>query len=244
MNEENKKKISTGKILGIVLIAVIAVLAVLLIMTNINLTEANHTIAAQASEMEGLKADLGTLTSENEQLKSKTDDLNQQIAALTDENANLKAVLEENHISLSVDGSAIENITAAQYADLMQEAGLPIENIVEYTEETDVNGLLGRPGEYTGKVNFADSRLEQFDAADPTGGSIEVFESEEDMLRRKDYIESIQREMPLLGSQYLYPSPDGLALLRVEYDVTPEQAEQYRIAFEEICANGSATPVS
>ncbi len=244
MNDEYQKKSSTWKILSLILIAVAAAIAVLLIMANINLTEANNTVNTQISEIEGLKTDIDNIKSQNEQLNSKTDELNQQIAAVIDENTTLLAVLEENHISLSVDASAIENITAIQYASLMQEAGLPIETIVEYNEETDTNGLLGRPGEYTGKVNFADSRLEQFDAADPTGGSIEVFESEEDMLRRKDYIESIQREMPLLGSQYLYPSPDGLALLRVEYDVTPEQAEQYRIAFEEICANGSATPVS
>ena len=244
MNEENKQQKSVWKITSIVLIAVAAVLAVLFITTNMNLATANNTIAAQTADIETLKADVDALKSDNEELNSKIDGANQQVSDLSDENANLKSVLEEHNISLAVDGSAIENITAAQYATLMQEAGLPIENIIDYTVETDPNELLGRPGEYTSKVNFADSRIEQYDEADPKGGSIEVFASEEDMVRRKDYIASILREMPILGNEYLYPSPDGLSLLRVSYDVTPDQAEQYRIAFEEICVNGSATPVS
>ncbi len=65
--------------------------------------------------------------------------------------------------------------------------GLPIRQVEPYTEDNDPNKLLGRPGQYVDKVNFRDRRAENdrlkgLDVSE--GGSIEVFESEEDAERR------------------------------------------------------------
>lgn len=133
--------------------------------------------------------------------------------------------------------------TAIEYVNAFEGAGFPISNVIEYTEETDVNGLLGRPGEYTGKVDWADDRVEQYDEENPVGGTIEVFKSQEDMENRKTYIESMWEAVPLTEDEYIYVSPDGLALMRISYDVSPTAAEQYRTAFEEFCNNGEITPV-
>src|SRR5258708_6830262 len=46
--------------------------------------------------------------------------------------------------------------TAAQILQLLKAQGLPIGAGIIYTAENDANHLLGRPGQYTGKVNFID----------------------------------------------------------------------------------------
>ena len=133
---------------------------------------------------------------------------------------------------------------ALYYATSLKSAGFPIDNIIEYTEETDVNGLLGRPGEYISKVNFADTRIDQYDPEDPLGGTIEVFSSKGDMEKRKKYLEGFAEESSLLGGYYIYVSPDNLAIMRIDYDLTPTQADEYNNAFIEISETGEATPVA
>jgi hypothetical protein len=130
-------------------------------------------------------------------------------------------------------GNEAEKTTALDYVNAFVNAGLPVENIIEYTEETDVNGLLGRPDQYISKVNFADNRIEQYDTSDPLGGTVEVFESKKNLENRKTYIEQLF-ETGLGGKQYIYVSTDGLALLRLEFDLTPEQAGEYEKVFIKI----------
>lgn len=124
--------------------------------------------------------------------------------------------------------------TAIDYVNSFINAGLPVDNVIDYDEETDTNGLLGRPGQYTSKVNFADSRIEQYDESDPLGGTVEVFNSKSDLQKRKEYIESIRDAAEILASQYIYVSKDGLVLLRVEFDLTPEQADEYKMVLDDI----------
>jgi hypothetical protein len=140
--------------------------------------------------------------------------------------------------------SSNEPLTASDVVNSFKEAGFPIDNAIVYDEETDVNNLLGRPGEYTSKVNFADARAEQYDDTDPIGGTVEVSENKKDMQRRYEYIKSLAEESPLLGGQYLFPSSDGLILLRIDYDLTSEEADQYNAALEELSTEGTVTPVS
>lgn len=116
-------------------------------------------------------------------------------------------------------------LTAEEIVEQLKESGLPIENEIIYTEETDPNDLLGRPNQYSSKVNFADDRIEQYDAeTDPVGGTVEVFESNKDAKERHDYIESVSEGVAFL-QEYMYLN--GKVLLRVSYDLTPEQAEEY-----------------
>ena len=127
---------------------------------------------------------------------------------------------------------------AIDYAEALKQAGFPISSISDYTDKTDPNGLLGRPGEYTSKVNWADTRVEQYDVdEDPLGGTIEVFSSKNDMESRKQYLEV------MAVNEYIYESPDGLALMRIDYDIVPDDAKQYENAFYEFCEKGSMASV-
>lgn len=127
---------------------------------------------------------------------------------------------------------------AIDYAEALKQAGFPISSISDYTDKTDPNGLLGRPGEYTSKVNWADTRVEQYDVdEDPLGGTIEVFSSKNDMESRKQYLEM------MAVNEYIYESPDGLALMRIDYDIVPDDAKQYENAFYEFCEKGSMSSV-
>ena len=127
---------------------------------------------------------------------------------------------------------------AIDYADALKQAGFPISSINDYTDKTDPNGLLGRPGEYTSKVNWADTRVEQYDVDDdPLGGTIEVFSSKNDMESRKQYLEM------MAVNEYIYESPNGLALMRINYNIVPDDAKQYENAFYEFCKKGSMSSV-
>jgi len=105
--------------------------------------------------------------------------------------------------------------------------GLPIGESLEFTAVSDPNELLGRPGGYTSKINFRDTRLEvqyidEFDTID--GGSIEVFASEGDATNRREYLAALIEALPAL-TEYHYQN--GVVLLRLSKRLTPEQADGY-----------------
>lgn len=131
-------------------------------------------------------------------------------------------------------------LTAEEIINKMKEKNTNIGKVVVYTEETDLNQLLGRPGQYISKISFEDKRLEQENADneylteeernEPTGGTIEVFENEKDMKKRKEYIEGFSTSS--MFSQYVYSK--GNVLLRVDGDLTPTQAKEYESLLNEI----------
>ena len=100
-----------------------------------------------------------------------------------------------------------------------------------YTAETDPNHLLGRPGQYTSKVAFTDSRVQPrpFDAPDAIerGGSVEVFPDEQGAQNRMKYIQAIAAGFPM-AVEYDYTS--GPVLVRVGKILTPAQAGEYQKA--------------
>ena len=142
--------------------------------------------------------------------------------------------------STNTQNSTIKQLNAEEIVNKMKNENSNIGNVIVYTEDTDLNKLLGRPGQYTSKVGFEDKRLEQVNAnneflteeerKEPTGGSVEVFDNENDMLNRKRYIESFSSN-PMF-SQYVYSK--GNALLRIDGKVTPSQAKEYEEAFNKI----------
>lgn len=121
--------------------------------------------------------------------------------------------------------------TATDYVNDFIGAGLPVGNVITYDENTDPNSLLGRPNQYTSRVSFADSRLEQDDNASPDDGSIEVFASKKNAEDRKIYVQAIYAAAPAF-SEYMYTSSDGLAILRISYDLSPIYAEEYNAVLE------------
>lgn len=129
--------------------------------------------------------------------------------------------------------------TAESIVNSMKEKNENIGRVVVYTETTDLNNLLGRPNQYTSKVTFEDKRLEQQDINneylteernEPIGGTIEVFANKKDMEKRKEYIENFSSSS--MFAQYIYSK--GNALLRIDKNITPSQAKEYKRIFNEI----------
>jgi len=92
--------------------------------------------------------------------------------------------------------TANPDLTANGLLQVFLETGLPVADMEEFTAETCPNNLLGRPGEYTAKINFNDDRYPHFGSPDL---SIEVFSRRADMVRRRDHIQSVLDAMPMLG---------------------------------------------
>ncbi len=130
--------------------------------------------------------------------------------------------------------------TAEDYLTALKEDGCPIGEIHVWTEETDPNGKLGRPNQYTFKADFTDTTMDNTNMLTPVdeyglpGGTIEVFKNKEDCTARYDYLKKMSD--PSMGAfgvnQYMYKS--DYALLRVSYDVTPSNATVYESAFVKI----------
>lgn len=117
----------------------------------------------------------------------------------------------------------------AKLAQLVPQA----KQTVVVTAANDGNHLLGRPNEYTSKVDFSDSRIPASDGQgdDPGdvdfGGSIEVFPSPALAAARVKYIQAVTASVPMF-SEYDYQAGD--AVIRVSHYLTPAQAADYQKA--------------
>ena len=118
-------------------------------------------------------------------------------------------------------------------AEQIKEANSNVGEIEVFDETTDPNGNLGRPGEYISKADFEDTRLDQYGEY-YTGGTIETFENESDCDNRYEYLKAMQDSS--LGAfglgQYMYKYDK--AIFRIEYDLTPDQAEEYHTQIDTI----------
>lgn len=127
-------------------------------------------------------------------------------------------------------GGGDKALTAAEVVAELEDAGLPIEAVTVYDETTDPNELLGRPGQYTAKAAFRDGRLP--DDLDPTElvvGDVETFDNRDALGNRADYLEGFA-DNAFLGGWYQYLA--GHAILRVTFDLPPDQAAEYETALE------------
>jgi hypothetical protein len=115
----------------------------------------------------------------------------------------------------------------------LQAAGLPITDSIVITEDNDPNNLIGRPGQYTSKVVFADQRtgvaLDRTTPDNEAGGSVEVFADAAAAKTRSDYIQKTLSSLgPVAGTEYHYLT--GTALVRVAGTLPPSAAGQYETA--------------
>lgn len=106
----------------------------------------------------------------------------------------------------------------------MAKSGLPLSDIVAYTEETDPNNMIGKPEGYSSK---ADARDERLLTTDPTI-TVEVFPTHEDAESRKKYVDSVA-EIFSFAKEYSYVV--GPALLRLDSAFSATQAEEYHVVF-------------
>lgn len=132
---------------------------------------------------------------------------------------------------LSVKAASLYSMNAYQIITEFKNAGHPVENIINYSAATDDNHLLGRPNQYTSKVNFADSRLSQYNSSDPNGGTIEVFNNYSDALKRKQYLDIVYNSFPRLR-MYIYQYSN--VLVRLSFDLTPDQTGVYQDGFRKL----------
>lgn len=128
-------------------------------------------------------------------------------------------------------------LNAEQVSDRLAQAIPSFKTFRVYTEADDPNKLMGRPGGYTSKTAFYDSRISKEallgakDDAITRGGSVEVFETEKAVSARYEYVKAIA-ESSSLFTEYDYVS--GTALLRVSKELTPSQAREYEAALKQI----------
>jgi len=115
---------------------------------------------------------------------------------------------------------------------------------VVYTAASDTNKLLGRPGGYTSKATFTDSRAKDPQTTDPgsvdLGGSVEIFPDSVGAVRRGQYIQSIEASAGFLAHEYDVTA--GSVLLRLASGLTPDQAESYRASLAQVVGT-DAQPV-
>lgn len=116
---------------------------------------------------------------------------------------------------------------------------------VAYTDATDPNHLLGRPGGYTSKVSFTDRRLTPASVQDSSpgavdlGGSVEVYPSAPEAHKRAQFIQSAIAAMGVLAHEYDYVS--GAVVLRVAANLTPAQAREYSDALAALTGQPATT---
>ena len=117
----------------------------------------------------------------------------------------------------------------------MKRAGQPIGKVVCYNETTDPNKLLGRPGGYIEKCDWADTRYDRPSTGVPSdvvGGSIEVFAVPGEAMERAQYLGTFAGQgMLSTGWTFLIP-PNSNFMLRVDSDLTSRQTTAYRKAMQ------------
>ncbi|SNS20804.1 hypothetical protein SAMN06295912_102270 [Sphingomonas laterariae] len=138
---------------------------------------------------------------------------------------NQKAAEEDTKPAAEAAPAPEKTVTAADVIDHFKKQGLPISDITVYTAENDPNKLLGRPNQYVAKANFFDTRH----PADEANNTVEIFASEESAKARRDYVEAVTKDMPMLV-QYQFLA--GNILIRLDKAVTPAESEEYRKALD------------
>ena len=159
---------------------------------------------------------------------------------VVDTETDVVEVHEEEVVEEPVEEVA-EELTAGELLEKLSEVNENVTEILVWTEETDTNGNLGRPNQYTSKADFSDSRVEEYATTEEAklesglkGGTIEVFSSSSDCQTRYDYLKAFMD--PSIGAfglnQYMYKYDK--VIFRVSYDVVPSEAEVYKEQMDEI----------
>ena len=115
---------------------------------------------------------------------------------------------------------SVETITVDGIMNDLEEAGIPIEYRIIYTDENDPNG---KDHDYLEKGNFADSRIEEnYSEEEPLSGSIEVFATKEEAIERADYLESLSA-LDSFACRII----SGSVLLRLNDNYTDDQIQEF-----------------
>lgn len=132
--------------------------------------------------------------------------------------------------------SAAGQIDAPAILTRLQAAIPGIHQTARYTSTTDPNGKLGRPHQYTSKLQFADPRVSKAKAddeanGDPTdlvyGGTVEVFANAADAKAWITYVDKVGQAIGgLVTPDYLLRQ--GRFVIRASHLLTPAQVDPYK----------------
>ena len=140
-------------------------------------------------------------------------------------------VTESNLPDAEEGRSVAVEFDATQITQALATTELPIIDVVTVTAETDGNNQLGRPGGYLSKAYFKDSRHPNAGSNPDQQNTIEVFASTGDATSRREYVEKVTADMPMLR-QYIIQR--GAIVLRLDKAITPDQARTYEEALNAI----------
>ena len=115
---------------------------------------------------------------------------------------------------------------ATTLANLVKQASTT--KIVTIDENNDPNNKIGRPNGYISAAILYDSTVKCTELGTDCGAGIEVFPTAAEAQARADYIQSILKSMPALGTEY--DTVVGAALLRVTGKIKPSVATLYAAA--------------
>lgn len=119
-----------------------------------------------------------------------------------------------------------KDYTPSDIISALGDAGCSVGEITVYDENTDPNGNLGRPNQYTGKADFD---IPGIDTMNPA--TVESFATKDDCQARYDYLDQFTgADLGAFGlNQYMYKS--DYAILRIPFEVSPADATAYESAF-------------
>ncbi len=121
--------------------------------------------------------------------------------------------------------------SAHDAAEAIKAAVPQITELIDLTEETDGNHLLGRPNGFVASTVMVDSRAEcgTDGPGVDCGGAVEQWPDEAAARRRADYIQQIRASMPMLGSEWT--TVHGALVLRVTGELPPSAQKTYEATF-------------
>lgn len=105
-------------------------------------------------------------------------------------------------------------------------------SVASITEDNDPNDLIGRPNGYLSAAVLYDSNASCTELGVSCGATVEVWPDEAAAKARSDYIQSILKDSPVLGSEF--HTLNGSILLRVDgKQLKPSDAKLYAEALSQ-----------
>ncbi len=121
--------------------------------------------------------------------------------------------------------SVLQQVDASTIVAGFKKRSLPISSSTALNAGSDPDGQLGKPGQYTSKVTFADSRIANNDASGiAAGGAIEVFSSQADATRRKN---ELTKAATANGANSEMDFQRGTIILRLSPQLAADQVSEY-----------------
>ncbi len=130
---------------------------------------------------------------------------------------------------LACSGNSGQNVSVESFRLKLSDSNIPIKDFRVFNAETDPNSLLGRPGRYIEKASWLDSRVDpEKTSSDCT---VEAFKDLADLQERMKHLDQVYGAIPITKA-YVFTHKN--LILRVPFDLTPDQADAYKKVLESL----------